>query len=273
MAQTDVNKPTPKEETFCQEFLKTGNQSEAYRRAFDTSKMKASTVSTRAVDIMRVPRIKARISTLQARVLERTEVDAAAIVRQLVDIATADPNELTQYRRVNCRFCSGKNHQYHWKNRGEFQKAMDDWCEKKEAHDDRQQRAKKLKPFNLEAPSDEGGYGFRNNADANPDCPECEGEGVEEMFVADTRKLTGAAKRLYAGAKFTKNGVEIMMRSQDAALKLLGDHFGIFKTIIDANVKSENLNINANGEPLSREQLVELLKTKGLPTAIFDKRK
>jgi phage terminase small subunit len=273
MTQVDKTKLTPREEKYCQEYLKTSNQSEAYRRAFDVSKMKPQTVACRGVDLMKRPNVKARIATLQARVLERTEIDAADIVRQLVDIATADPNELTQYRRINCRYCSGKAHHYQWKNRGEFQKAIDDWSAAKELHETRQARATNPTVFKLPVPSDEGGYGFRNSSDTNQNCPECEGEGVEELFVADTRKLTGPAKRLYAGAKVNKNGVEIMMRSQDAALKLLGDHFGLFKTLIDANVKSENFNINADSESLSREQLVEALKAKGLPTTIFDKRK
>lgn len=61
----------------------------------------------------------------------------------------------------------------------------------------------------------------------NPDCSKCKGQGVRYVKVADTRKLTGAARKLYAGAKQTKDGVEIKMRDQDAALKNLADYLGM----------------------------------------------
>jgi len=58
------------------------------------------------------------------------------------------------------------------------------------------------------------------------DCPKCNGEGKERLYIADTRKLTGAARLLFAGARHTRTGIEVILRDQAAALqtiiKLLG---------------------------------------------------
>jgi len=43
---------TPKQETFCLEYLKTGNASEAYRIAYDAKDMKPATINRRAKDLI-----------------------------------------------------------------------------------------------------------------------------------------------------------------------------------------------------------------------------
>jgi phage terminase small subunit len=76
---------------------------------------------------------------------------------------------------------------------------------------------------------EKGGVGFTPKKDPNPDCPECFGDGVGETFVHDTRKLTPAAARLYAGVKQTREGLDVKMLSQDDALVNVGRHLGLFK--------------------------------------------
>lgn len=60
-------------------------------------------------------------------------------------------------------------------------------------------------------------------------CTECHGDGVGEVIAADTRKLTGPAKALYAGAKQTAQGIEIKLRDQDKALEMVAKHLGMFQ--------------------------------------------
>jgi phage terminase small subunit len=48
---------------------------------------------------------------------------------------------------------------------------------------------------------------------------------------ADTRQLTGAARLLYAGARKTREGVEIILRDQDAALVNIARLIGAFKEV------------------------------------------
>lgn len=225
-------KLTHKQEAFVQEVLRTGNQTEAYRRVYNVKPTTSDgRISVMACALAQNENVARRLNELKAAATEKAIMEAADVVRHLAEIAIADPNELTQYRRVNCRYCHGVDHKYQWKHRGEYAHAWDEWSEAKEAHESK----KGSKPFKRKEPDEDGGYGFKANADPHPECPECLGEGIEEVFIADTRTLKGPARRLFAGVKQTRNGVEILTRSQDSAIKMLGDHFGIFKQVIDLN--------------------------------------
>lgn len=264
---------THNQEKFANEVVRTGNQSEAYRIAYGAKPgTKKETIHIAACGLAKRPNVAKRISELKAKAVDNVLMDAEAVVRHLSEIAMADPNELMQHRRVNCRYCNGVDHAYQWKHKGEYEHAVDEWTEQKERHEQHQHKAGKQAPFKKPMPVDDGGYGFKANADPHQNCPECEGEGIDEIFIQDSRKLSGPARRLFAGVKQTKNGIEVLTRSQDLALKLLGEKYGVFKTVIDANVTSNNTNVNANGE-MTLEQLRELAKSRGLPETIFDKRK
>jgi phage terminase small subunit len=62
----------------------------------------------------------------------------------------------------------------------------------------------------------------------NPLCAHCGGEGHGRVYLADTRKLTGTAKKLYAGVQLGKDGIKVNMRDQDAALINIARHLGMF---------------------------------------------
>ena len=150
-----------------------------------------------------------------ARASERAEIDAAFVLRQWADIATADPNDLVQYRRGCCRHCWGVDHAYQW-------------TEAELAHE-----SAKLINAGKPRPDAPGGTGFDVNREPNPACPECGGEGRGRMIVADTRRLSGAARRLYAGVKLGKDGLEVKMRDQDAALANIAKHLGMFPSRVE----------------------------------------
>lgn len=137
-------------------------------------------------------------------------IDAKRVLQMWVDIASADPGELVELRHLNCRHCWGIGHAYQW-NAREYADAA----------------AKAMTDGKL-PPLMEGGDGWRKTRDPNPDCPECCGEGVEDVKFKDTRHLKGKARLLYAGVKTTKNGVEILMRDQDAALANIAKALGMF---------------------------------------------
>ena len=65
---------TAKQEAFCVELARTGNASEAYRKAYDASGMKAATISRTAAELQSRPKIAARIEAL------RTEVRRKGVV-------------------------------------------------------------------------------------------------------------------------------------------------------------------------------------------------
>ena len=119
-------------------------------------------------------------------------IDENWVLRQWLQLAQADPNEIVQLRRVPCPYC--------WK--------------------DQEERVKVYTKL-----------GFDPSKDPCIECGFCNGEGVERFFAADSRKLTGASKRLFAGVKMTQHGIEIKMRDQDAALQNIADYLGMRKKV------------------------------------------
>ena len=149
--------------------------------------------------LLRNAKVSRYVRHLKDNRQKRHAANLDEIVHQLVSIVSADPNELSQHRRVNCRHCWGENHLYQWIDIGEHDAAAE-------------KAAKDSKP----AP-EYGGIGFIDNAPPNPDCPKCGGEGNGSIFIADTRDLEGAARWLYAGVKETRFGIEVLTVSQEAA--------------------------------------------------------
>lgn len=161
----------------------------------------------------------------------------------MVGYATADVNELTEYRRLCCRHCWGFGFNYQWRDAIEFGDAVTE------------ARAKKKK-----IPNDNGGYGYDNSLDPNPDCPRCNGFGIGRVHFHDTRDLTGSARRLFAGVKEGKFGVEVITRNQDDALKMVAQHLGMVKNKTEIT-GADGGPIQSTGIDLSHlsfEQLMQL---------------
>lgn len=153
--------------------------------------------------------ILSEIEERREQLAAMAEIDEAWVVKQWKQIATADANELTQVRKVNCRHCNGYDHNYQW-TEAEYMSAVNVAAD-----------------TGRDAPDGMGGFGFDVNADPHPLCPECGGLGIENIFIADTRKLKGSAKLLYAGVKKTRDGLQILTRDQDAALANISRYLGM----------------------------------------------
>ncbi|MFA5387562.1 MAG: terminase small subunit [Candidatus Paceibacterota bacterium] len=174
----------------------------------------ASAHST-ASDLLSDPKVQAMVEAQMALVSQEAVVEAADILREYLALATADASKIMHVRRVNCRYCWGEGHSYQWKAR-EYAEACD-------AASKPAKRGEEPAPF----PDCSGGFGFRNNAEPNPACPECNGEGHEDIFFRDTEGLTGPERKLIAGIKRTKDGLEVKLRDQDGALKILAQYAGL----------------------------------------------
>ena len=192
---------------FCNEYLIDFNGTKAAIRAGYSS----AGAPDQAYHSLMNPEIIARIEERKAELAAAAGLDASWVLNQWRMIAQADPSELIQNRRVNCRHCWGAFHKFQW-TQNEYQGAVN--------------HALSQKPP-APPPDGMGGFGFDRTREPNQDCPECRGEGFEDIFVADTRKLTGSARRLYAGLKKTKEGIEIKMRDQDAALNNIAKYLGL----------------------------------------------
>jgi phage terminase small subunit len=71
-------------------------------------------------------------------------------------------------------------------------------------------------------------------------CEVCGGEGVPVVVIADTKSLKGSARRLYAGAKTTKFGVEVLLHDQTKALESVARHLGMFNDKLKISGDAEN---------------------------------
>lgn len=227
-------KLTIKQDAFVMAYLETGNASEAYRRAYDCSRMLPATVGNNASKLLKNTAIATRVDELRERSVGAATLDRAGVLALITEIATADASELAQVQVRCCRHCWGVAFAYQWKNAAEFgfklAEALDITArETRQWERDVALGSKRPQPDPHPVPTDEGGYGFDVYASPNPECPRCLGEGHLMPVIKDTRKLKGAAKRLYAGFKQTKDGIEIKTRSQDAALALLAKEYGIAK--------------------------------------------
>ena len=75
---------TAKQEKFAQEYIKTINQSEAYRRAYDVGKnTKPETVWVEACKLMANPNVAQRVYELQQEAKERTLVTVESLTEEL----------------------------------------------------------------------------------------------------------------------------------------------------------------------------------------------
>lgn len=76
-------KLTDKQEKFCRAYLETNNKSEAYRMAYDCSKMKPESVWRKAVEVFDNVNVAARIKQLQDEAAARNRVTVDDLLREL----------------------------------------------------------------------------------------------------------------------------------------------------------------------------------------------
>jgi len=209
---------TAKQQRFVEEYLVDMNATQAAIRAGYSAK----TAYSIGEENLRKPEIAAAVAKRQAQVAEKLEITQQAVLERFWQIATADPNELIQFRRRCCRYCHGKDHRFQWRDAEEFAAALAAFARRgkdDDAGDDELPDG---------APTDIGGYGYDRRNDPHEDCPHCYGEGVATIFATDTRKLSPQARALFAGVKETQAGFEIKLQDQGKALENVARHLGMF---------------------------------------------
>lgn len=89
------NKPlTDKQENYCQAYVVCGNQSAAYRIAYDAEAMNANTVHVEACKTHSNPNVAIRIKELQKEAYERNKVTIDEIVQTLAGMIRFDIADL-----------------------------------------------------------------------------------------------------------------------------------------------------------------------------------
>jgi phage terminase small subunit len=199
------------------------NATEAYLRVYPTASRKSAGVSSSV--IMQRPAVIAEIEKRERMLQADLHLEAAEVIREVALIASADPRELVEHLVGACRHCHGAGFKYQRKPQ-EYRDALAVYL-KKNPEDPLGMSFDML-----------GGIGYRLDTGPNPECPECEGRGLEYTVMKDTSKLSPAAARLYAGVKMTKDGKTIQMRSQDKMAELAGQHLGLFKKTVEMSGKN-----------------------------------
>lgn len=196
---------------FVEEYLIDLNRTAAYKRA--GYKGEGNTAYVNASRLLRNAKVGQAVRDAMDARAKRTQISQDAVLQWWWDIATADATQLTELHHYCCRYCWGFGHNYQWRDMVEFE----------------EERLKAVEKKNRE-PDDTGGYGYDAQLDPNPDCPRCNGLGLSRPVFHDTRDATGAARRLFAGIKEGKFGMEVITRNQDEALKMVAQHLGMLKS-------------------------------------------
>jgi hypothetical protein len=238
-AKAPADDSTHRRDLFVAEYLVDLNGAKAAIRAGYSP----DSARQRAYELLQMPEIEAKIQAAMDARAARVGITADRVLTRIGNIAFADPSELIELRRTCCRYCWGKNNQYQFTPR-ELAQARRDY---ERALADAEKEGNKLAPF-----SELGGIGWDPRKDPSPTCPECFGEGVQDVYVRDTRDVSQAARQLYAGVKQTQHGLEIKLHSQTKMLELAGKHLGLFREKVELTGK--------NGGPVVHQTLGSLLE-------------
>lgn len=152
-------------------------------------------------------RINAAIEDAIADCVKRCHITKDMVLLKWWQIANADYNELSSVRRVACGWCYG----------GALTEDDED-----------------------ETPVTDP------SRDPDPDCIKCRGEGSPHVHIADTSKLSPAAKLVYQGAKETKFGIEVMTADRMKALDNVARHLGMFKDTVNHVSEDGSMTPNIN---------------------------
>ncbi len=197
---------------FVMEYLKDYNGAAAIKRAG----YKGKYASQEANRLMHKPKIKAETERFKMSNLNKVKLEVEDIWRDVSNVLKGDVRSIVEHHRGSCRYCHGVNHEYQFK--------------PQEMRDERAKWA--VSEYGLAGIlfDEKGGLGYDSRKDPHPDCPECEGRGVEILIAHDTRHLSPEAAALFDGFEPGKHGTKFKMRSRDAARDLAARALGMSKT-------------------------------------------
>lgn len=95
MGKKEEKTLTLKQENFCRYYVDTdGNASEAYRMAYDASKMKSESIWSAASRLLTDYKVTARVNEIKEQRAKESAVKREVVEKVLMDIIMADPSEL-----------------------------------------------------------------------------------------------------------------------------------------------------------------------------------
>jgi phage terminase small subunit len=184
---------THEQELFVTEFMRNGQNGTAAYMAVHPN-VTPGTAAVSAHRWLRNVKVSERIATERARLAAAHEMDRDALLAELVLIVRADTNELMQMRAVCCGSC--------W--------LTPEGATKTDA--------------DIELDADLPVW-----MEPNPECTHCQGEGIPRPWFADTRKLSQAARALFAGVATTKEGIKLLTHSKLDAMEKIAKILGAYE--------------------------------------------
>lgn len=227
---------TDMQEVFVREYMVDWNGTQAAIRAGYSAKSAGEI----AYQLLQKPTVREAIETLASARARRLGIDADELMRMWAAVVTLDANEIYQLRRVCCPFCWGEGHARQYTPSG-LEEA------RKEHERERERRMRRDKDDDIGEFPDYTDAWYDKRRPPAEECPECHGDGVVEVFFADTRNLSPAARLVYAGVKEGRDGIEVLTMSKEKAADNLARALGLFKE------KETEVNINmVSGDELFR---------------------
>jgi len=101
-------KLTEKQEKFCAAYIETGNASEAYRRAYNATKMRPETISRNAKALMDNSKIATRLAELRKPVIEAAQITLESHLKRLDDLSKAAEEQGQYSAAINAEVARGK---------------------------------------------------------------------------------------------------------------------------------------------------------------------
>jgi phage terminase small subunit len=196
-----------KHEQFVQALLSNGGHLvDAYRAVYPNAGSQAAAYAN-ACRLRARQDVRERLDALTRLAAQHAVIDASVLLQELHQLATCDASEISRVVTEPCGQC--------WEDGMVMAIAMD-----KAVADGTD--------LDFEAP--------------RAGCPGCRGRGVQRVQITDTDQLSGAARRLYQGAKTKPDGsIEVSTIDQLAARRELHELLGLKVS----RSESKNLNINA----------------------------
>ena len=99
---------TPKREAFALAFVETGNASEAYRRAFDATKMKPASIAVNASKLLADTKVALRVQELQSKAADACQVTLEGHLRRLAELSKKAEREGKYSAAVAAEISRGK---------------------------------------------------------------------------------------------------------------------------------------------------------------------
>lgn len=99
-------KLTIKQESFCNNYIETGNACEAYKMSYNAKRMKNSTVNRRAQELLANGIITARIGALQTEQKEKSDITKEKILSELGAILNANIKDYVEFDGTTIKFKS-----------------------------------------------------------------------------------------------------------------------------------------------------------------------